>query len=166
MTGSTTPNGTKKDLTLSRIFDAPVEQVWRAWSESEQVQRWWGPTGFTAPLARMDFREGGASLVCMRSPDGHDLYNTWSYQKIEPLRQIEFVLHFSDAEGRKLDPAQIGLPADIPFGVRHLITFKALGERRTEMTVTEFGYGSDQTVAMSKSGLEQCLDKMEASFRI
>jgi hypothetical protein len=49
----------KKDMVLTRVFDASVEQVWKAWSESEQVMRWWGPTGFTCPLAKMNFHEGG-----------------------------------------------------------------------------------------------------------
>ncbi len=50
------------DLTVTRTFDVPVEQVWRAWTESEYVKQWWGPAGFTAPIAAMDVREGGASL--------------------------------------------------------------------------------------------------------
>ena len=52
-----------RDLVVTRIFDAPVEQVWKAWSDPDQVMRWWGPHGFTAPVAKMDFREGGTSLV-------------------------------------------------------------------------------------------------------
>jgi uncharacterized protein YndB with AHSA1/START domain len=43
------------NMVVTRSFDAPVEQVWKAWSESEQVKRWWGPTGFTCPVAKMDF---------------------------------------------------------------------------------------------------------------
>ncbi len=58
----------KHNMVVTRVFDASVEQVWKAWSDSGQVMRWWGPTGFTAPVARMDFREGGTSLVCMRAP--------------------------------------------------------------------------------------------------
>jgi len=49
--------------------------------------------------------------------------------------------------------------------VPHVIVFKKLGENKTEMTVTEFGYASQETVNMSKVGLEQCLDKMAASFK-
>jgi uncharacterized protein YndB with AHSA1/START domain len=80
-----------KDLVGARTFDAPVAEVWKYWAESEGVKKWWGPTGFTSPLARMDFREGGTSLVCMRAPNGQDFYNTWTYRKIEPLKRIEFI---------------------------------------------------------------------------
>ena len=157
----------KKDMVITRVFDAPVEQVWKAWSESEQVMRWWGPTGFTCPLAKMNFQEGGISLVCMRAPKefgGMDMFNTWTYTKIVPMQRIEFILHFSDKDGNKLDPDKIGIPPGVPKEVPHVILFKSLGTNKTEMTVTEFGYASEEAVNMSRSGLEQCLDKMAASF--
>ena len=156
------------NVVVTRVFDAPVEQVWKAWSESEQVMRWWGPSGFTSPMAKMDFRVGGRSLVCMRAPKefgGQDMFNTWTYQKIDSLERIEFILNFSDKDGNKLSPAKMGLPPGIPEDVPHVIVFKKLGENKTEMTVTEYGYASQETVNMSKSGLDQCLDKMAASFK-
>lgn len=155
----------KHDVVVTRTFNAPVEKVFKAWSDSAYVKQWWQPNGFTTPIANMDFREGGKSLLCMRSPDGHDLYNTWNYQQIVPHERIEFILHFTDKEGNKLEPAKIGLPADIPADVRHVVTFKAVGKNKTEMTVTEYGYGSEQTAAMSKAGLEQCLDKMAVALQ-
>ena len=153
----------KKDLIVTRTFEAPVDKVFKAWSESAYVKQWWQPDGFSTPVANMDFREGGKSLLCMRSPDGHDMYNTWNYQKIVPNERIEFILNFSDKDGNKLDPAKIGMPPGIPADVPHVITFKAVGNK-TEMTVKESGYTSDQVVEMSKAGLDQCLDKMAAIF--
>jgi uncharacterized protein YndB with AHSA1/START domain len=153
-----------RDLVVTRVFEAPVEQVWQAWTEPEHVMRWWGPMGFTSPVARMDVREGGTSLVCMRSPDGHDLYNTWTYRKIVPTQRLEFILNFADEDGKRIDPATLGLPPDIPRDVRHVVTFSAVSDNTTEMTVTEYGYTSDQVLDISKAGLEQCLDKMAASF--
>lgn len=164
----TQDNSSTKDLSVTRTFDATIEKVWKQWSESENVRRWWGPKGFTSPLAKIDFREGGMSLVCMRAPKefgGMDMYNTWSYKKIVPHERIEFVLNFSDKDGNKLDPAKIGLPKGIPQDVPHVITFKSLGEGKTEMTVNEYGYTTDMAVQMSKAGLEECLDKMAANLK-
>jgi hypothetical protein len=56
---------------------------------------------------------------------------------------IEFILNFTDKEGVKLDPASMGMPPGVPQDVRHVITFKAVGDNRTEMTVTEYGYTSE-----------------------
>ena len=159
-----TKNIAKKDLVVTRVFDVPVERVWQAWTDPEQVMRWWGPEGFTSPVARMDVREGGTSLVAMRSPDGQDIYTAWTYRTIVPMQRLEFILNFTDKDGKKVDPATIGLPADLQKEVRHVITFKAVGDTRTEMTVTEKGYTSDQVLEMSKAGLEQSLDKMAESL--
>lgn len=145
---------------LTRQSDAPISRLFKAWSDAADVKRWWQPDGFTTPVANMDFREGGKSLLCMRSPDGHDMYNTWNYSKIVPNERIEFVLNFSDKDGNTLDPAQIGMPPGIPKDVRHVITFKDLGNNKTEMTITEYGYTSAPIVEMSKAGLVQCINKM------
>jgi uncharacterized protein YndB with AHSA1/START domain len=164
----TQDSSSTKNLSVTRTFDAPVERVWKQWSESENVMRWWGPKGFTSPLAKMDFREGGVSLVCMRAPKefgGFDMYNTWSYKKIVPHERIEFVLNFADKDGNKLDPAKMGLPPGIPQDVPHVITFKALSDKKTEMTVNEYGYTTDTAVQTSKAGLEECLDKMAENLK-
>jgi uncharacterized protein YndB with AHSA1/START domain len=155
------------EMILTRVFDASLEQVWNAWSRTEDVLRWWGPTAFTCPLARMDFREGGISLVCMRAPPeygGRDMYNTWTYQRITPMERIEFVHQFADNSGNTLEPAALGLPPGIPDVVRHVITFRALGAQNTELTVTEYGYANEQIVEQSRAGMAQCLDKMAAIF--
>jgi uncharacterized protein YndB with AHSA1/START domain len=152
------------NVVVTRVIDAPVESVWRAWTDSELVRRWWGPTGFTCPVARMDVSQGGTSLVCMHSPDGHDLYNTWTDQRITPLRRLEFTQRFADADGNALDPAAIGLPPGIPAEVPHVVTFAPAGDGKTELTVTEYGYASPETVELSKAGMEQCVDKMAAAL--
>lgn len=56
----------KKDIVVRRVFEAPLERVWKAWSDSEAVKQWWGPDYFTCPRAEMDFREG-TPVVCMRA---------------------------------------------------------------------------------------------------
>ena len=157
----------QRNMVLPRVFDAPLDQVWKAWSDSEDVMQWWGPTGFTSPGAEMDFREGGTSLVCMRAPEeygGQDMYNTWTYRKIVPMERIEFIQHFANRDGKPIDPAEIGIPPGVPHEVPHVITFKALNNNQTELTVTEFGYTSDQAHDISRVGMEQCLDKMAAIF--
>ena len=126
-----------------------------------------GTNGVHFTKRKDGFRDGGTSLVCMRAPKefgGADMYNTWTYTKIVPNERIEFTLNFSDKDGKIFDPAQMGMPPGIPKGVPHVITFRKVGDK-TEMSITEFGYKDEQTMQMSKAGLEQCLDKMAASFK-
>lgn len=158
-----------RDLTVTRIFDAPVELVWRAWTDPEYIMRWWGPDHFTSPSAKIDFRVGGTSLVCMRAPQdfgGMDMYSSWVYQKIVPMQHIEFIQNLADENGNLLDPARLGLPPEFPKDTRTVVTFKDLGNGKTEMTVTEYGMPAPDT-EMGKNaelGLNQSLDKMAAIF--
>jgi uncharacterized protein YndB with AHSA1/START domain len=78
---------TDYNVEVTRTVAAPVATAYAAWTESDLVKQWWGPTGFTCPVARMDVREGGVSLVAMRAPaefGGGDLYNTWAYSLVVP----------------------------------------------------------------------------------
>jgi uncharacterized protein YndB with AHSA1/START domain len=149
------------DVVSAREFAAPATQVWRAWSDPEYVTQWWGPAGFTSPSANLDFRIGGTSLVCMRAPaefGGQDMYNTWTYRRIEPMNLIEFDFRFTDPTGASIPPPP-GVPSEV---VRHLVTFTSVAADRTSMTVIEFGYPDEQVRDQSKAGLEQCLEKMAA----
>ena len=160
------PGTATHDLSVTRLLDAPPEQAWLAWSDGDHVRRWWGPVGFTSPSAEMDFRVGGTSLVCMRAPaeyGGQDMYNSWTYREITPPERIEFVLDFVDADGKPLDEASI--PPGVPREVRHVVTLRPADSGRTELTVSEFGYGTAEARDISLAGLEQCLDKMETVFR-
>jgi len=156
-----------RNLIITRVFDAPLALVWKAWSDPDHIKQWWGPKYFSCPSADIDFREGGRSLVCMRAPaefGGQDMYSTWTYTKIVPMERIEYIHNLADPEGNNVDPVQMGLPADFPQGQLQVITFKAVGDNRTELTVTEHGWREGQMMEMSKMGMEQCLDKMAAIF--
>ncbi len=157
------------DLVVTRVFSAPIELVWKAWSDPEYVMRWWGPDYFTSPSAKIDFREGGTSLVCMRAPQdfgGQDMYSTWVYQKIVPMQQIEFIQNLADEKGNLMDPAKIGMPPEFPRDTRTVVTFKDLGKGKTEMTVTQYSMpASDSEMGKNAElGLNQTIDKMAAIF--
>jgi uncharacterized protein YndB with AHSA1/START domain len=156
-----------RDLIVTRVFDAPIELVWKAWTDPEYIMRWWGPDHFTSPSAEMDFREGGTSLVCMRAPKelgGQDMYSTWIYKKIVPMERIEFMQNLADKDGNLADSIQMGLPVEFPKDVKTVVTFKDLGNGRTEMIVTEYDMpGSDTQMGKNAEiGLNQSLDKMAA----
>ena len=61
-----TPDSVKKEeLVITRIIDAPLEMVWKAWTIPEHVMRWWGPKDYTSPTCKIDLREGGKYIFCM-----------------------------------------------------------------------------------------------------
>jgi uncharacterized protein YndB with AHSA1/START domain len=157
----------KREMVTTRIFDAELELVWKAWTDPEYLMKWWGPNGFTSPSAMVDFREGGTSLVCMRAPisfGGQDMYTTWAYKKIVPLERIEFIENLADKNGNTLDPATLGLPPDFPIDTLTVITFKDLGNEKTELTVIKYHSMEGKMFEMAKMGFEQSLDKMALIF--
>src|SRR3954470_9752986 len=103
-------NQMKKSVEVTRTFNAPVAMVWKAWTEPELVMRWWGPDYFSSPSAKIDFREGGISQVCMRAPKemgGNDIYSIWDYKKIVPMQSIEFVQSLANKDGKKMNPVDL-----------------------------------------------------------
>jgi uncharacterized protein YndB with AHSA1/START domain len=159
--------GEKSDLVITRVFEAPVETVWKAWTDPQHVMRWWGPTGFTACECKIDFRVGGKYVFCMRAPkefqDGKEFYNAGIYKKIVPLKLIEYSQGLSDKDGNRIDPATMGMPPDFPKEIPSALAFKRVGDK-TELTVTEYGWTVGQMREMSEAGMNQCLDKLAAAL--
>src|SRR3712207_5988559 len=92
-------NQTSNELVITRTFDAPRELVWRAWTEPEHFNRWWGPKDFAAPNSQMDVRVGGKYLYCMRSPDGQDYWGTGTYREVVPMERLVYTDSFADEQG-------------------------------------------------------------------
>ncbi len=152
-----------EDFTVSREVDAPPEAVWAAWEDPALVRRWWGPRGFTCPRADMDLSVGGSSLVTMQAPaeyGGMQVHNRWTYTVVTRPARIEFVSTFADEAGTVVTPSAAGVPPGVPDEVPHVVELEPLPGGRTRLTVTESGYTTAEAAALSRSGQEECLDKM------
>ncbi|RYD73550.1 MAG: SRPBCC domain-containing protein [Sphingobacteriales bacterium] len=157
----------EKQLIVSRIFDAPVADVWKLWTESELLKQWWGPEKFTCTLAKINFKVGETSLINMQAPKefgGQTHYNIWQYTEIVPQKSIAFIMNLADENGNKQKPTAVGMPADFPEDIKAVVTFKVLGENKTEVIVTEYAVFG-QTSHFAKLGLEQSLNKAVAVFQ-
>lgn len=169
MSDGTSQSSNTRDIKITRIIDAPVELVWKAWTEPEHIRRWWGPEDYSSPTCKVDLREGGKYIFCMRAPQeqgGQDSYSTGVYKKIVPLERLEFTQSLSDSEGNVIDPAQAGMPPDFPKEMHMAVIFKSIksGEM-TELTVIEYGWTVGQMYIFSQLGMHQSLDKLIESLR-
>lgn len=151
------------DVVVTRLFDASPEAVWKAWTTETEVMKWWGPDGYTAPVAKMDVRVGGTSLVAMRSPEGQEHWMTWTYTVVEPERRLEYVQNLSTPEGGPVDPTSVGMPPEFPRDVATVVTLTPKGSQ-TEVTISEHTTTSPFMMEMSQRGLEQVMDKMGRTF--
>ena len=94
-------------MTLTRIFDAPREIVWKAWTDAKYVMQWWGPKGFTTPFCEIDFRVGGKFLCCMRSPDGWEGWNGGEYHEIIPFEKIVVLQEIWEKQRQAIQPHRL-----------------------------------------------------------
>src|SRR6201999_4317245 len=86
-----------RDRVLRRFVDAPPAALYRCWTEPELLKRWFAPEPWTVPVAELDLRVGGASLVVMRGPDDADYPNRGVYLDLVPGERIVFTDAFVDA---------------------------------------------------------------------
>lgn len=86
-------------FTITRVFNAPLDLVWEAWSQCEHLSQWWGPKGFTMHTCNIEFKPGGVWHYGMRSPQGQDIWGKFTYLSIDAKNSITLINSFSDAEG-------------------------------------------------------------------
>ena len=96
---SSTAIASDRVLVIERIFDAPREVVFEAWTMAEHLARWWGPKDFTLPSCEIDFRVGGSYRFCMRSPAGEDHWVWGEYREIVEFERIAFTWNREDFSG-------------------------------------------------------------------
>ena len=88
-----------KKMVVKRQFDAPVEQVWKAWTESELLDQWWAPRPWKAETKTMDFSEGGRWLYSMIGPERERHWSCVDYKTIVAGKQFTAVNSFCDENG-------------------------------------------------------------------
>ncbi|MGB9123853.1 MAG: SRPBCC domain-containing protein, partial [Candidatus Angelobacter sp.] len=72
----------EQSLVITRIFDAPPDVVFKAWTDPKQMAQWWGPKNFTNPVCELDVRPGGAWRIVMRAPDGMEYISAGVYSEV------------------------------------------------------------------------------------
>jgi uncharacterized protein YndB with AHSA1/START domain len=130
-------------LSIVRVFDAPRDDVWRAWTEPERLATWWGKRGWSTPVSSitMDVRPGGAFRLNSINEDGREMPMDGVYREVVEPERLMF-------EGR---------------GITSTVTFTDLGDGRTEMRF-------ESTVATdvadsAAGGLASAFDRLEESLQ-
>jgi uncharacterized protein YndB with AHSA1/START domain len=155
----------KNELRITRIFDAPREFVWKAWTYPEHLMRWWGPKNFTSPVNRIDLRVGGKYLNCMRSPEGQDYWSTGVYREIVPMERLVLTDSFADEKGNVVPASHYGMPGDWPLELQVTVTFEDIGGK-TKMTLRHVGIPGGQMTELTSAGWNESFDKLAESILI
>src|SRR5947209_859828 len=88
----------ERELTITRVFDAPRELVFKAWTEPERQAQWLGPKGFAGKVLEMDVRPGGRFRFYMRSAEGTDHWLQGIYREVAPPERLVSTYGWADAQ--------------------------------------------------------------------
>jgi len=144
----------KREVNFTRIFNAPRELVWNAWTKPEQMAKWWAPDMFTIPVCELDVRPEGKLRINMKGPDGTIYPMTGVYREVVKPEKLAYTNEVRDLEGNLL------------FEV---LTTVALAEQgnNTKLTVHEIVLRilspiAEQYLAGMEIGMKQALDHLTA----
>ncbi len=149
----------KKAVVIERIFEAPIELIWQMWTQPDHFKKWYGPKGFTVPVADLDVRVGGKRLVCMemQTPDRTmKMWTTGDHTEVVPNQRLVYTESPADEEGNVVSPAAMGMPEGYPAMTEVTVVLEDLGGR-TKMVMTHAGIPADSPGA---SGWEQAFAKL------
>jgi uncharacterized protein YndB with AHSA1/START domain len=135
-----------RQLTVSRMIDAPRALVFTAWTDPQQIARWWGPKGFNTIDYEMDVRPGGAYRLRMRSPEGVDQIKRGIYREIVGPERIVFTFAWEAPDGS--------------LGTELLVTvtLETLGAK-TKLTLQQSGFDAVETRDSHVVGWTSCLER-------
>ncbi len=157
-------------LTITRVFDAPVETVWKAWTDPEMFMKWWGPKDFTCPVAKIDFKVGGKYHVAMHGPAGTEFdKNMWStgvYREIVPMKKIVVIDSFADEQGNVVPASHYGMPETFPMEAIINITFEEQdGQTKMTLYYPSIEGIEGEMLSNMKQGWNQSFDKLAESLK-
>jgi uncharacterized protein YndB with AHSA1/START domain len=112
-----------KTVVIERIFDAPRDLVFEAWTKPEHLLLWFAPRGCTIHFSRIDIRPGGDFHSCIRHPSFGDCWCIGVYEEIVQAERIAQTLAIADEQGRKVDPVHVGHDPRWPRETRVIVTF-------------------------------------------
>ena len=122
------------DVLITRIFDAPRELVFRAWTDPERLAQWYAPHGCTIAFRHLDVREGGAFHSVIHTPDGKDCWCRGVYSELVAPERIVYTMAVADADGNLIEPAEAGMDPGWQRETTVTVTF-AEHDGKTTMTL-------------------------------
>jgi len=143
-----------RELSLTRLIDAPREKVYRAWTDPELLKQWFAPSPWTTPRVELDVRPGGCNVIFMRGPDGQEFPNRGIY--LEVVKNERLV--FTDAYADGWEPSQK------PF-MTVILTFEEhAGKTRYTARVRHWTVADRETHEKMgfHAGWGKCADQLEA----
>lgn len=147
MSEATITTPAEREIHIERIFDAPIERVWRAYTDPEQIAQWWGAGGTTV-VERMEVERGGHWRFVAHGPEGSDGFGG-RYREVVPHQRVVQTFEWD------------GMPGHVAV---ETATFTDLGDGRTKVTTTSLFHTVEERDGMLSSGMEHGLNASYAAL--
>jgi uncharacterized protein YndB with AHSA1/START domain len=132
---------------MKRVLPAPRSLVFKACTEPDELAKWWGPSGFTAPSVELDLRVGGSYRIAMQPPDGELFYLSGEFREVDPPARIAYTFRWEDPD-----------PDDQETVVT--LSFEDLGQS-TELDFSQSAFATEARRALHDQGWTDSLDRLE-----
>lgn len=136
-------------LHMQRVLRAPRSVVFRAFTEPEELAKWWGPDGFSTPSVESDLRQGGGYRIAMRPPEGELFYLVGEFLEVEPPEHLSYTFRWEEPD-----------PEDRETVVT--LSLRDIGGTATELVFSQSDFATERRRALHEEGWAQGLDKLEA----
>jgi uncharacterized protein YndB with AHSA1/START domain len=137
---------------VRRVFDAPPERVFRAWTTPDELTRWHAPAGMTCYLAEVDLRVGGRYRIGMRDPSGGEHVTVGTYRVIDPPRRLAFSWRFETTEDHAGNGETLVTIECIPSGTG------------TELVLTHEGFLNEDARTAHEHGWTEIVEKLGQTY--
>ena len=142
MTANDAKTSRKSVFEIARVFKAPRDRVWKAWSEADQLKHWWGPKGSTIETPHLEFRPGGFFHYAMKFAGAPTMWGRFNYRKIVAPERIVWLNSFSN---ERCGIARAPFSELCPLEIENTVTFTEQAETTTVMLCAEpFGENAEE----------------------
>ena len=128
-------------VVIEREFDAPIETVWKMWTDADMFKQWYGPKGMQIPVAEMDVTVGGARKICMRMEMPERTMTMWfsgEYKEIKAPTRLVYTESMCDEDGNIISPQSMGMPEGHP-DITEIIVELSHKDGKTHMKMVHVG---------------------------
>jgi uncharacterized protein YndB with AHSA1/START domain len=147
MSDATITTPAEREIHIERVFDAPIERVWQAFTDPDLIKQWWGGGG-NLIVERMEVERGGHWRFVVEGPEGTDGFEG-RYREVSPMERVVQTFEWD------------GMPGHVAV---ETATFTDLGDGRTKITTTSLFHTTEERDGMLNSGMEQGLNASYAAL--
>jgi uncharacterized protein YndB with AHSA1/START domain len=123
------------DVRITRVFNAPREMVFKAWTDPAQLIKWYAPTGCEISFSELNVEQGGVFHSCILIPDGKECWCKGIYKEVKFPERLVHTMAVADENGNLISAAEAGMDPDWPNETTLTVTFEEQSDGKTKLSL-------------------------------